>query len=128
MEEYTQYPPPLRPPSQEIVAAEQRNKVVSKLHAILKPFMLRRLKSDVAIGLPRKAEILLYSQVGRKGAAWKGGGGAQRWGRDGRDGREGSGKMPGPRQSRRPSPPWKAPVFHVKPHIYSHNLHVSPSR
>ena len=76
MEEYTQYPPPLRPPSQEIVAAEQRNKVVSKLHAILKPFMLRRLKSDVAIGLPRKAEILLYSQVGRKGAAWKGGGGA----------------------------------------------------
>ena len=40
--------------SQEILAAEQRNKVVSKLHAILKPFMLRRLKSDVAIGLPRK--------------------------------------------------------------------------
>ncbi|GAX75958.1 hypothetical protein CEUSTIGMA_g3401.t1 [Chlamydomonas eustigma] len=47
----------------EILAAEQRNKVVSKLHAILKPFVLRRLKSDVAIGLPRKAEILLYSQM-----------------------------------------------------------------
>lgn len=27
------------------MAAEQRNKVVSKLHAILKPYMLRRLKS-----------------------------------------------------------------------------------
>ena len=54
---------PSSSPLKEILAAEQRNKVVSKLHAILKPFMLRRLKSDVAIGLPRKAEVLLYSQM-----------------------------------------------------------------
>lgn len=48
-------------PMQEIVAAEQRNKVVSKLHAILKPFVLRRLKSDVEISLPRKMELVLYA-------------------------------------------------------------------
>ena len=47
----------------EILAAEQRNKVVSKLHAILKPFVLRRLKCDVEISLPRKAEILLYAHM-----------------------------------------------------------------
>ncbi len=45
------------------MAQEQRNKVVSKLHAILKPFMLRRLKSDVNIALPQKAEVLLYSHM-----------------------------------------------------------------
>ena len=100
--------------------------MVSKLHAILKPFMLRRLKSDVAIGLPRKAEILLYSQVGRKGAAWKGGGGGRR-GREGRDGQEGSSKMPGPHQSRRPSPPVKAsPCLPRKtPHFSTQYAHLS---
>ena len=60
--------------------------MVSKLHAILKPFMLRRLKSDVAIGLPRKAEILLYSQVGGEGlgGGWhRAGGGGRGGGTDG---------------------------------------------
>uniref|UniRef100_A0A7S0RU61 Uncharacterized protein n=1 Tax=Chlamydomonas leiostraca TaxID=1034604 RepID=A0A7S0RU61_9CHLO len=47
----------------EILAAEQRNQVVSKLHAILKPFVLRRLKSDVEISLPRKMEIILYADM-----------------------------------------------------------------
>jgi ATP-dependent DNA helicase len=37
--------------------------MVSKLHSILKPFMLRRLKSDVNIGLPEKAELLLYAHM-----------------------------------------------------------------
>ena len=50
---------------QEILAAEQRNKVVSKLHAILKPFVLRRLKSDVCLSLPPKAEVLLYAQMSK---------------------------------------------------------------
>jgi ATP-dependent DNA helicase len=49
--------------SQEIVAAEQRNRVVSKLHAILRPFMLRRLKSDVDIQLPAKSELILYAPM-----------------------------------------------------------------
>jgi hypothetical protein len=48
---------------QAILAAEQRNKVVSKLHAILRPFMLRRLKSDVDIELPRKSEMILYAPM-----------------------------------------------------------------
>ncbi|KAG1673281.1 hypothetical protein FOA52_002561 [Chlamydomonas sp. UWO 241] len=46
-----------------VIAAEQRNRMVSKLHSILKPFMLRRLKSDVNIGLPEKAELLLYAHM-----------------------------------------------------------------
>jgi SNF2 family DNA or RNA helicase len=45
------------------VAAEQRNKVITKLHAILRPFVLRRLKSDVEINLPRKQEIILYAPM-----------------------------------------------------------------
>jgi len=35
--------------TQEIVMAEQRNKVISKLHGILRPFVLRRLKADVQV-------------------------------------------------------------------------------
>lgn len=37
--------------------------VVSKLHQLLKPFMLRRMKADVEIFLPRKQEILLYAPM-----------------------------------------------------------------
>lgn len=37
--------------------------VVSKLHNLLKPFMLRRLKADVEISLPRKQEVLLYAPM-----------------------------------------------------------------
>jgi SNF2 family DNA or RNA helicase len=37
--------------------------VVTKLHSLLKPFMLRRMKADVEICLPRKQEILLYAPM-----------------------------------------------------------------
>lgn len=37
--------------------------VVSKLHAILRPFLLRRMKSDVEQMLPRKKEIILYATM-----------------------------------------------------------------
>lgn len=37
--------------------------VVTKLHSLLKPFMLRRLKADVEIALPKKQEILLYAPM-----------------------------------------------------------------
>lgn len=33
------------------------------MHNLLKPFMLRRLKADVEICLPRKQEILLYAPM-----------------------------------------------------------------
>jgi ATP-dependent DNA helicase len=42
---------------------EHRARVVSKLHGILRPFLLRRLKGDVELSLPRKKEILLYAQM-----------------------------------------------------------------
>lgn len=37
--------------------------VVAKLHAILRPFLLRRMKSDVEIMLPRKKEIIIYASM-----------------------------------------------------------------
>lgn len=48
---------------QALIAMEQRNRVVSKLHDILKPFFLRRLKSDVSLKLPQKQEIILYAPM-----------------------------------------------------------------
>lgn len=50
----------------ELLAQEQRSKVISKLHAILKPFLLRRIKSDVETSLPGKMEIILYANMTEK--------------------------------------------------------------
>ncbi|EFN56033.1 hypothetical protein CHLNCDRAFT_22847 [Chlorella variabilis] len=50
----------------EILAQEQRNKVVSKLHQILKPFLLRRVKTDVETSLPGKMEVILYARMADK--------------------------------------------------------------
>ena len=47
----------------ELVAKEQHNRVVSKLHNILKPFVLRRVKADVETSLPNKKEIILYADM-----------------------------------------------------------------
>ena len=40
---------------------EEQNKIISKLHAILDPFLLRRLKSDVALELPDKHVYVLFA-------------------------------------------------------------------
>ena len=45
----------------EVIDTEQRQKVVTKLHAILRPFLLRRLKRDVLLTMPPKREIVIYS-------------------------------------------------------------------
>ena len=37
--------------------------VITKLHSILKPFLLRRVKSDVENSLPGKKEFVLYAQM-----------------------------------------------------------------
>jgi SNF2 family DNA or RNA helicase len=37
--------------------------VVAKLHGILRPFLLRRMKSDVELMLPRKKEIIIYANM-----------------------------------------------------------------
>lgn len=36
---------------------------MAKLHAILRPFLLRRLKADVEQNLPRKKEIIIYATL-----------------------------------------------------------------
>ncbi|CAD7701070.1 unnamed protein product [Ostreobium quekettii] len=46
-----------------IVEAEKEESIVSKLHSILMPFLLRRMKSDVELALPQKTEILLYAHM-----------------------------------------------------------------
>jgi len=48
---------------QTLLAQEQRNQVISKLHSLLRPFMLRRIKSDVDIGLPGKMEVVMYAEM-----------------------------------------------------------------
>nr|XP_004233969.1 ATP-dependent DNA helicase DDM1-like isoform X1 [Solanum lycopersicum]XP_010317212.1 ATP-dependent DNA helicase DDM1-like isoform X1 [Solanum lycopersicum] len=47
----------------EEVEEKRRTQVVAKLHAILRPFLLRRLKVDVEQMLPRKKEIILYATM-----------------------------------------------------------------
>ena len=37
--------------------------MLSKLHSILKPFLLRRIKTDVETSLPPKKEIILYAHM-----------------------------------------------------------------
>ncbi|GJQ72164.1 hypothetical protein Trydic_g3258 [Trypoxylus dichotomus] len=44
----------------KIVKEEQTNNVISSLHKILQPFMLRRLKSDVLLDMVPKKEIIVY--------------------------------------------------------------------
>ncbi|KDQ52516.1 hypothetical protein JAAARDRAFT_184081 [Jaapia argillacea MUCL 33604] len=41
----------------------QTSTIISSLHAILKPFLLRRLKADVELGLPPKKEYVLYAPL-----------------------------------------------------------------
>lgn len=44
--------------------------MVSKLHHILRPFLLRRLKSEVEKSLPKKKEIILYTPMTEKQKAF----------------------------------------------------------
>ncbi|KZT57459.1 hypothetical protein CALCODRAFT_496102 [Calocera cornea HHB12733] len=54
-------------PSDSVSAAhlssEQTAQIVNSLHDILKPFLLRRLKTDVEIDLPPKKEYVLYAPL-----------------------------------------------------------------
>ena len=44
----------------DIVQTEQKQRVVTKLHDILRPFLLRRMKRDVLLHMPPKKEIVIY--------------------------------------------------------------------
>ncbi|KAG5535833.1 hypothetical protein RHGRI_023562 [Rhododendron griersonianum] len=49
--------------TKEEIEENRKAQVVAKLHAILRPFLLRRMKSDVEQTLPRKKEIILYATM-----------------------------------------------------------------
>lgn len=42
---------------------KRKNNLVSTMHAILKPFLLRRVKTDVETSLPKKREYILYAPL-----------------------------------------------------------------
>ena len=45
----------------DIDDADEKNLLISQLHKILRPFMLRRLKADVEKSLPPKSETILFT-------------------------------------------------------------------
>ncbi|KAG2002418.1 SNF2-family ATP dependent chromatin remodeling factor snf21 [Coprinopsis cinerea AmutBmut pab1-1] len=51
------------PSLQETLPQEQSSSIITSLHAILKPFLLRRLKVDVEMNLPPKKEYVLYAPL-----------------------------------------------------------------
>ena len=42
---------------------EVEQEVISQLHRVLKPFLLRRIKADVEAGMPPKTELIIYTQL-----------------------------------------------------------------
>lgn len=46
-----------------LVDQERKSAIVSKLHSILRPYLLRRTKDDVEKELPGKQEVILYAQM-----------------------------------------------------------------
>jgi ATP-dependent DNA helicase len=52
--------------NEEMIMQEQRkNQTVSKLHDILRPFLLRRVKTDVLSEMPPKKEVVVYSGMSK---------------------------------------------------------------
>jgi len=47
----------------QIDDAEQKQRLITQLHKILRPFMLRRLKADVETSLPKKTETLVFCEM-----------------------------------------------------------------
>jgi ATP-dependent DNA helicase len=48
---------------EDILSEERKTNLVTSLHAILKPFLLRRVKTDVETSLPKKREYILYAPL-----------------------------------------------------------------
>ncbi|XP_017277127.1 lymphoid-specific helicase isoform X1 [Kryptolebias marmoratus] len=49
--------------AENVVVAEREQNILSMLHQILTPFLLRRLKSDVTLEVPPKKEIVVYAPL-----------------------------------------------------------------
>ena len=47
----------------QFMSKERQQRTVASLHAILKPFLLRRVKNDVEKNLPKKREYILYAPL-----------------------------------------------------------------
>lgn len=54
----------------DILMEQRKNQTVSKLHQILRPFLLRRIKTDVLLDLPPKKEIVVYSGISKLQAGY----------------------------------------------------------
>ncbi|KAI9671696.1 MAG: hypothetical protein M1831_003224 [Alyxoria varia] len=48
---------------EQILSEERKSNLVTSLHAILKPFLLRRIKADVEHTLPKKREYVLFAPM-----------------------------------------------------------------
>jgi len=48
---------------EQLLSEERQQYLVKSLHAILKPFLLRRVKTDVENAMPRKREYVLYAPL-----------------------------------------------------------------
>jgi len=48
-----------------VLLEEKKNQTVSKLHGILRPFLLRRIKTDVLKDMPPKKEIVVYAGMSK---------------------------------------------------------------
>jgi ATP-dependent DNA helicase len=51
---------------QENLSQSYTSLIIHQLHAILKPFLLRRLKADVEISLPPKKEYVIYAPLSER--------------------------------------------------------------
>ncbi|KAL8940784.1 MAG: hypothetical protein Q9211_002106 [Gyalolechia sp. 1 TL-2023] len=49
--------------SENALTQEKKKETINSLHAILKPFLLRRVKSDVENNLPKKREYIIYAPL-----------------------------------------------------------------
>lgn len=52
--------------NEKIIQQEREHQVLQRLHAILTPFLLRRLKTEVELSLPPKKEVLVYAPLTEK--------------------------------------------------------------
>lgn len=55
---------------ESILLEERKNQTVTKLHEILRPFLLRRIKVDVLSEMPPKKEIIVYSGISKLQAGY----------------------------------------------------------
>ena len=49
--------------AEQLLSEERQKTLVTSLHAVLKPFLLRRIKADVETSLPKKREYVLYAPL-----------------------------------------------------------------